>query len=183
MTIITPPKRRSKKYKELHPELYPEKVKVLKKRGRPEHEPTEQTRNTVSMMSAFGLRQYEIAQLMGMKNDTLVKHYSHELDTGLNKAIVSVASKVYKTAVSDKNNALNAAMFFLKTRGGWRENNTIELTGPNGGPIQTQSIDIDVLDIDQQEQLEAMLTAVLALPPPSEEIVYEAEEEDEEEDA
>ena len=169
MTSITPPKRRSKKYKELHPEQFPEKVKIAKKRGRPEHQPTDQTRNTVSMMSAFGLRQYEIAQLMGMKTDTLVKYYSHELDTGLNKAIVSVASKVYKTAVSDKNNALNAAIFFLKTRGGWRENNTLEVTGPNGGPIQTESINIDALDYDEQEQLEAMLTAVLALPSPNDE--------------
>ena len=164
MKNITPPKRRSKKYKELHPELYVEPEKVPKKRGRPEHEPTEQTRNQVSMMAAFGLRQYEIAKMMGMKNDTLVKYYSHELETGLNRAVVSVASKVYKTAVSDKNNALNAAMFFLKTRGGWRENNTIEVTGANGGPLQVQHFDIDALDYDEQEQLEAMLTAVLAPP-------------------
>jgi len=161
MKTITPPKRRSKKFKELHPELYVEPEKVPKKRGRPEHQVTDQTKNQVSMMSAFGLRQYEIAQLMGITEDTLVKYYRHELDTGLNRAIVSVASKVYKTAVSDKNNALNAATFFLKTRGGWRENSSIELTGAHGGPLQVRHFDIDALDVDEQEQLESMLSAVL----------------------
>lgn len=36
-----------------------------------------------------------------------------------------------------KNGNVTAAIFYMKTQGGWREKQEVEVSGPGGGPIQT----------------------------------------------
>jgi hypothetical protein len=150
--------------KRLHPK--PKKVPEPKPKGRPRHEVTDATRQQVSLMSALNLNQTQISAILGIDDETLRKYYRDELDTGLAKAVANVGAKLYKTAVSDKPNSLQAQMFFLKARAGWAEKH--ELTGANGGAIQIEAsrkVDLASLPPEQLTQFEAMLRA---LPKPSE---------------
>ena len=100
--------------------------------GRPPYVPTEEGRRIVEGMSAAGITQEGIARVMQISVETLVKYYREELDTALDKALVQVAGSLFKKAVSDDHpNAAACAMFFLKTRGRWRETNETVLSGPD----------------------------------------------------
>jgi hypothetical protein len=55
---------------------------VRERVGRPAHRPTLDSRKAVQGMAAAGLWQYEICQIMGLSENTLVKHYQSELNTG-----------------------------------------------------------------------------------------------------
>lgn len=49
-----------------------------------------------------------------------------------------------------------SAIFYLKTQAGWRETNRTEVTGANGGPIQTEDV---TRDAEQFARRIASLTA------------------------
>jgi len=136
---------------------------VRERVGRPAHKPTPETRKAVQGMAAAGLWQYEICQIMGLSENTLVKHYQPELDNGW-AATMALASKVVIDQIergTDK--AFDAAKFFLTKRGRglWSEKNQVELTGANGGPVQTQTLNIEALSFDERDQLEHLLNAIL----------------------
>lgn len=109
--------------------------------GSPEHVPTEITRDRVSNLVAFGIKQEHICDMLGISDDTLRKHYKHELDYGLSNAIEKVANVLYSKAIDDRD--LTAVQFFLKTRGRWREKDRDE---GNKALEQYQSIVEKLLD-------------------------------------
>lgn len=87
--------------------------------GYPAHVPTSETKAEVAALVAFGIKQENIAQRLRISVDTLAKHYQHELETGLTDAIHMVATRLFAKAVDQDD--LTAQVFFLKTRGRWRE--------------------------------------------------------------
>jgi hypothetical protein len=66
-------------------------------------------------------RRPAIARVVGIDAKTLRKHYREELDTGQIKATAKVAESLFRKATSDGSQSVTAAIFWLKTRGGWRE--------------------------------------------------------------
>ena len=52
---------------------------------------------------------------------TLRRHYRNELDVGHVKAIAKVAESLFRKAMGDGSQSVTACIFWLKTRGGWRE--------------------------------------------------------------
>jgi hypothetical protein len=71
-------------------------------------------------MAAYGTRQEEIARCVGLRSDkTLRRHFREELDRAAPEANAQVAQSLYQQATSGQNVA--ATIFWLKTRGGWRE--------------------------------------------------------------
>lgn len=89
----------------------------MAKAGRPKHEPTAETRKTVQDYSAVGIPQDDIALSLGIDKKTLAKHYKSELKLGAIKANATVAGRLFamtKTVPA-------AAIFWTKTRMGWRE--------------------------------------------------------------
>lgn len=89
------------------------------KRGRPSFEPTKAQREQVGEWSAAGIPHEIIAQAIGVGIDTLKKYFSHELDFGRHQANVKVAKSLFQMATQEGNVA--AAIFWLKTRAGWKE--------------------------------------------------------------
>lgn len=83
------------------------------------HEPTEKTRAEVGALVSFGNSQEEIAAHLGICEDTLVKYYREELDNSLVRANAKVAAKLFRRATDGDD--LSAMIFWLKTRGKWRE--------------------------------------------------------------
>ena len=72
-------------------------------------------------MAAFGVPELNIARVVGIDAKTLRKHYREELDTGQTKATAKVAESLFRKATTDGPQSVTAAIFWLKTRGGWRE--------------------------------------------------------------
>lgn len=89
--------------------------------SRKQFAPTPKQRNTVSIAKAAGLTHQQISDLIGIDEKTLVKHFEQELREAHQKAITAVASNLYRRATSQEKEAVPAAIFWLKTRGGWRE--------------------------------------------------------------
>lgn len=109
--------------------------------GRPAHEPTEKERKMVESMSAYGIPQQDIAAVLGINRSTLLNHYREELDTARSKANAKVAEMLYRQATDiDNPRSVTAAIFWLKTRAGWKETMTVENVGRDGGPIETKSM-------------------------------------------
>jgi len=94
-------------------------------------EPTDDQRETVGKMVAWGIPQPTIAGILEIDEKTLRKHFRRELDEGLSRAIGKVAGRLFKTATEGVDGpAVTAGIFFLKTRAKWSER--LELTGAGG---------------------------------------------------
>jgi hypothetical protein len=91
------------------------------KGGRPQHEPTEKMRQQITLLAGLGLSQDGIAQVVGLTGPTLRKHYKKELASGAHQANAKVAASLYSMATSSSKPNVAAAIFWLKTRAGWRE--------------------------------------------------------------
>lgn len=128
--------------------------------GRPPHAPTAATRQAVEMMAAAGIPSEDVARVLGITKPTLRKHYRAELDTASAKANAKVAQSLFKKATGDGPQAVTAAIFWLKTRARWKDTTSHEISGPNGGPIQT--MDLTKLSNEQLSTLEGILGPLAA---------------------
>jgi hypothetical protein len=108
-------------------------------------------RRQVEAMAAFGVPELNIARVVGIDAKTLRKHYREELDTGQTKATAKVAESLFRKATSEGPQSVTAAIFWLKTRGGWRET--------------PQAHEVEVVDFTNLSDLELsrMLEAVRML--------------------
>src|SRR5262245_38070456 len=107
-----------------------------RKRGNQPYKPTAENRHAVQLMTAAGLTQESIARSMKISVDTLARYYGYELDTGRDDAIAQVAGSLFRKAISDDHpQAASAAMFWLKTRAGWRETRGLDVS--SGGQKMT----------------------------------------------
>ena len=100
------------------------------------HEPTDKTRSEVSALASFGVPQEDIATYIGISKPTLAKHYPDELSFSSIKANATVGKFLFNMASGQamKNGATygecsRAAMFWAKTRMGWRETQHVEHSG------------------------------------------------------
>lgn len=89
--------------------------------GRPEHKPTDKDRQMAETMSGYGVPQEGIAKAIGIDIKTLCKHYSDELLSGVTKANSAVAQSLYQKALGNDAGAVTAAIFWAKTRMGWKD--------------------------------------------------------------
>jgi hypothetical protein len=89
--------------------------------GRRAHRPDATSRRQVEAMAGYGVPEDAIARVLAIDPKTLRKHYRDELDTGQIKATAKVAESLFRKATTDGNQSVTAAIFWLKTRGGWRE--------------------------------------------------------------
>jgi hypothetical protein len=93
--------------------------------SRPRFQPTEEQRHQVRALAGYGLRQAQIASVVGVGSTaTLRKHFREELTLGPLEARANVARTLFRLATSGRNPA--ATMFWLKTRAGWSEQGKVE---------------------------------------------------------
>ena len=97
------------------------------KGGRPPHAPTPELRRQVETMAGYGIPAADICLSVGVSPMTLRKHYRHELDIGHVKANSAVAQSLFKKATGDGAQCVTAAIFWAKTRMGWRETAVVQL--------------------------------------------------------
>ena len=89
--------------------------------SRKPHEPTDKDRKQVTIMAGIGLTQSQIGKVLGISDDTLRKYYEHELETAESIMNAQVAQNLYSIATSKGSGSVAAAIFWMKTRAGWRE--------------------------------------------------------------
>ena len=105
--------------------------------ARPSHKPTDETRAKVTALASFGITEDDISRHIGVAPHTLRKHYRDELDNAVANANAMVAQSLYNMATKGEGKTrVTAAIFWLKTRAGWRETTVHEHNGKAGGPIQ-----------------------------------------------
>jgi len=97
------------------------------------HEPTQQDRDTARRLSALGVPHEDIALRLKISSDTLVKYYQEELDEGRIDANSTIAGTLFNQA---KKGNTAAAIFWLKTRARWKETQSHEHSGVDGGEIR-----------------------------------------------
>jgi hypothetical protein len=78
-------------------------------------------------MAGYGIPEADIATVLEIDPKTLRKHYRSELDKGHIKATANVAENLYRKATGDGRESVIAAIFWLKTRAGWKETVVNEL--------------------------------------------------------
>lgn len=90
------------------------------------HEPTEKTRAEVGALISFGNTQAQIADHLGIHEETLRIYYRDEIDNSVIRANAKVAAKLFRKATEGDD--LTAMMFWLKTRAKWREKDDSQQT-------------------------------------------------------
>ena len=118
--------------------------------GRPAHEPSPTSRRQVEALAAYGIPEIDIAGVIGIDPKTLRKHYRQELDYGHVRANAKVAENLYRKAIGDGREAVTAAIFWLKTRAGWRE------------PPRDYQVDVHNFDDMSDRELQLMITKLRA---------------------
>ena len=118
--------------------------------SKPLHQPTEKTRAEIIALRSYGVPIKEVAAYIGIDDKTLYKYYREELENSATKANANVGKFLYQAASGQAlttgathSDCVRAAMFWAKTRMGWKETNVQEHTGADGKPIQ-QAIEIKV---------------------------------------
>lgn len=98
---------------------------MVKKVTKPVFKPTDEERKLVEQMSAVGIPQESICLVVrdGIDDKTLRKHFRKELDTAAVKANAKIGGTLYNKAI---NGDTTAAIWWSKTRMGWKETNIQE---------------------------------------------------------
>ncbi len=103
------------------------------------HEPTNESRKLARTLSAVGITHEDIASKLDISADTLVKYYKKELADGRIDANATIGQGLFQQA---KNGNTAAAIFWLKTRAGWKETNVSEV---HGG-LELKTITREIID-------------------------------------
>lgn len=113
--------------------------------GRPEFVPTDAERKQVEALSGYGLTVEMIRHLVrdGIAIETLLTHFRVELDAGKAKANAQVGKRLFQKVMEGDTTAM---IWWTKTQMRWSETQKIEVTGKEGGPIET--VDLSKLSTD-----------------------------------
>ena len=122
------------------------------------HEPTDKDRKQVSLMAGIGLTHDQIAKIIGISDETLRKYYDKELEISAAMMNAQVAQNLFSIATSKGAGSVASAIFWMKTRGGWREVERKEITGADGTPIAVASVDLRGLSDAELGTMQTLLS-------------------------
>jgi hypothetical protein len=108
--------------------------------ARPRKEITEEQIAQVRKLAAV-LTMEQIADFLGISDNTLRARMNEDprvfeaYKKGKGEALAGVATNLIQQA---REGNTTAAIFYLKTQGGWREKQELEISGPGGAPIASE---------------------------------------------
>jgi hypothetical protein len=117
--------------------------------------PTDAERKQVEALSGYGLTVEMIRHLVrhGIALETLLAHFRAELDAGKAKANAQVGKRLFQKVMDGDTTAM---IWWTKTQMRWSETQKVEITGADGGPIQT--LDLSKLSTDLLLELSKAIT-------------------------
>jgi len=104
---------------------------------------SEEELSKITTMAGLGLTVVQMAAILGMSKATFDRRMSdtegasEALEKGRATAAQNVMATAYKMAISGNVPAMT--MFWLKCRQRWKETNVHEVSGVDGGPIDTRN--------------------------------------------
>ena len=108
-------------------------------------------------MVGLGLTQEQIAKILNIAESTLKKYFREELDNGEAKANSAVAQNLFGIATSREQGSVAAAIFWMKTRGKWKEINHHAHGGDNDrAPIKIDA-NLKGLSDAELDQMQSLL--------------------------
>jgi hypothetical protein len=114
------------------PRKSPERKPGARRPGRPRFEPTDEHRMHIQRLKIVDTPHEAIARILGIDDNTLVKYFDYELNSSKHDLLANVGATLYQKAIGGDT---TACIFYLKTKGGWRETERKEITGANGEPL------------------------------------------------
>lgn len=81
----------------------------------------------VEAMAGYGVPARDIAIALDIDRSSLENDYRKELDSAAIRANSRVAENLFRKATGEGREAVTAAIFWLKTRAGWKETSVHEL--------------------------------------------------------
>jgi hypothetical protein len=87
-------------------------------------------REKARYLAGLGVRQDDIARIIGCAPKTLRKRFRDELDRGVAEANATISGSLFGAA---KGGNVTAQIFWLKTRAHWRERMAADDSVPNAG--------------------------------------------------
>lgn len=94
----------------------------------PPYKSTDEARAKVTSLRSFGITHEDIAKHLQISADTLTRYYRRELDIATVDANEVIARSLYNNA---KSGDTTAQIFWLKTRGRWRTEDSAKLSESN----------------------------------------------------
>ena len=102
-------------------------------KGKKNHKPTALNKQRVLDLVKMGMAIDRVAIELKIAVHTLYKHYREQIDEGINKRHLFVLGK-FMQGIKEGDRAYT--IFYIKTQMGWKETNHLEVSGPNGQPIE-----------------------------------------------
>ena len=132
--------------------------------ARPKFQPTQAQRDMVRGLAGMGMEHEKIRLLVKHPNGkpitakTLRRHFRAELDEG-GATVQGLALGKFMKHMQSRNErvSFDAIRFYLQTQHGWKIATSTELTGRDGGPLQTQ----DVGSMTKEEKAAAFAKALV----------------------
>ena len=112
------------------------------------------TRERVRYLAGVGVRQDDIAKIIGCAPKTLRKRFRDELDRGVAEANATVCGYLFAAA---KAGSIPAIIFWLKTRAQWREGPTRGDPLPGPTPEATSEVVLVLPDNSRDPELTQVL--------------------------
>jgi hypothetical protein len=119
---------------------------------RAQHSPTNEQRQLVQLHATIGTQQSVIADIIGVDDKTLRKHYREELDQSRAKANATIGGVLFNKA---KGGDTAAMIFWMKTQAGWREKSEIDHTSSDGS-MTPKGLDLSGLSDDALREVAAL---------------------------
>lgn len=117
----------------------------------PTHKPTQATRDMVSLHATMGTTQAVIADLLGIDDKTLRKHYRTELDHSVSKANATIGGILFNKAKAGDTTAM---IFWLKTRARWSEVSQVDHISTDGSMSPTRIV-IEAANVNSNDKTTA----------------------------
>ncbi len=99
--------------------------------------PTMSQAREVAVMSCLGMEAKDIALVLNIEEKLLKMYYTKELKVSANIANAMVARQALNMAMSGR--FPDMTKFWLKSRAKWKETSSMEISGPDGGPMEFSS--------------------------------------------
>src|SRR3954471_23145643 len=110
--------------------------------------PSDTERKTVREMASCGTPQADICRVIGISEPTLRRAFRVERDTAAAEANAAVAQSLFRMATDPARPNVAAAIFWLKTRAGWKETPASE---PQSNDLDVRSMSLEELEAELQE--------------------------------
>ena len=118
--------------------------------ARPSFVVNDAMREKVRYLAGLGIRQDDIAKIIGCAPKTLRKRLRHELDRGVAEANATIAGYLFAAA---KGGNITAQIFWLKTQAHWREQKAPDDPTPNADAESNSQVVLVLPDNSRDPEL------------------------------